>query len=112
MNYKSIPFEEQLPPLAVHFLELEAQPQPDGRRILTRAVISPFQQPPNLILTIQDATGNEVSRIIFIENQDTEISFMMHIRSSAGAGRYRLTANVSYPEIGDFNPAAIEFEVP
>ncbi|NPV77723.1 MAG: hypothetical protein HPY59_15285 [Anaerolineae bacterium] len=111
MKFHFTPSEDALPPSQVHFTRLSAEPWSDGRRIRVNLELSPFQQPPNLILAVHDHEGNEVSRIVFVEAQETSLTFTMHLRGSALPGHYSLTASVSYPEIEEFNPTTIHFSV-
>jgi len=111
MKFHFTPSEGALPPPQVHFTKLSAEPWPDGRRIRVSLELSPFQQPPNLVLAVHDREDNEVSRIVFVETQETSLTFTMHLRGSVLPGRYSLTASVSYPELEEFNPTTIHFSV-
>ena len=111
MKFQFTPSEDALPPSQVHFTKLSAEPWADGRRVRVNLELSPFQQPPNLILAVHDHEKNEVSRVVFVEMQETSLTFTIHLRGSALPGRYSLTASVSYPDLEEFNPARVDFSV-
>ncbi len=106
------PPDNALPPDQVRFTKLEITPWPDGERVKVSLELTPFQQPPNLVLVINDHEKNEVSRILFIEAQETIMTFTMHIRASFDKGDFSLTASVAYPGMEEFNPSTITFSIP
>jgi hypothetical protein len=105
------PPEDGLPPQDVRVSDLRAEPWPDGRRVKVHVEITPFLQRPNVEVTILDSQDREVSNINIIETIDALMSFTMHIRSDQVIGAYRLSARLSYAEIGDVDQKHVEFEI-
>lgn len=106
------PSENALPPQQVHIIRCTVTPWPDGKRVKVNLELSPFQQPPNVTLVLHDQNINEISRVLLVETQVTNLSFTMHIRHPTVQGNYSLTASISYPEMGEFNHLTISFSIP
>jgi hypothetical protein len=104
--------DDALPPEEVRFSELRVEPWPDGRRIRVHLTLTPFQQNPNLDMTLSDETGAEAGRVDIIETIENRIVFTMHIRSALASGPFSLKANISYPEIGVVASQTISFNIP
>ncbi|HHY89521.1 MAG TPA: hypothetical protein GYA06_11445 [Chloroflexi bacterium] len=104
------PPEDGASPEQVRFLDLQVEPWPDGRRIKVLMSITPFLQPPNLMMVMTDAEGTEVSRTSIVENIDYQLVFTMHIRSQKVAGQYKLTASINYDDLGVVDERQVEFE--
>ena len=95
------PPEDAVPPQEVRILELRGEPWPeDGRRVRIHLKTSPFLERPNIVVSIHDQNGKEVSSINIIESIEPQMTFTMHIRSEQVEGQYTLSASLVYPEIG------------
>jgi hypothetical protein len=103
--------EGALPPKEVRFTGLNAEPWPDGKRILVLVTTTPFQKPPNLQATISDSAGNEVSNVHVIEFAEDRLAFTIHLRATEKIdGIYTLTVSLSYPDLGRIDETKVEFE--
>ncbi len=93
------PSEAPVPPDEVRIRILEAAPRADGRRIVVRTALTPFQQRPNIEISIRDADEREVSTLSVVEAIDAQMDFTMHLRGPQGGGRYRVAMRVFYADI-------------
>lgn len=91
--------EAPVPPDEVRIRELEAEPRPDGRRINVRTALTPFQQRPNIEISIRNAAGQEAASLSVVEAIDAQMDFTMHLREAQTGGRYELHMRVFYTEI-------------
>jgi hypothetical protein len=103
--------ENALPPEQVRFLDVHVEPWPDGRRVRVHVSLTPFQQPPNLEMSIVDPSGSEISRIAIIENIDFKFVLTMHLRDTSPHEEYLLEAAVSYEELGIVARESCNFQV-
>lgn len=95
------PPEDGLPPADVRLTELSAEPwTEDYRRVRISLALTPFQQPPNLEVTVLGADNFEASTIYMVELIDTHITFTMHLRDGGVHPPYVLQARVLYPDLG------------
>lgn len=102
----SDPSEIPLPPSEVRIRELRVEPGPDQDRVRVFLEVDPFQQKPNLDITILDLQGNEIIRTSIIESMVRKMEFNMLFRRRMEPGNYRLQAELYYveieqPEFGD-----------
>lgn len=97
--------EAPVPPDEVRIRELEAQPRRDGRRINVKTAITPFQQRPNIEITIRNAQGEESAALSVVEAMDTRMDFTMHLREAQTGGRYQLHMRVFYTDIEEHEAA-------
>jgi hypothetical protein len=105
-----------LPPSETGIRALHVEPWPDGRRVHVEVQITPFQQRPNLHISIYDAQGQEVASMGAMQIRQTRISYTMHLRQSDTQGEYQLLALLAYPDpdlnLGIVDQAQTTFEVP
>ncbi len=106
---KTVP-GEGVPPGEVRLTELRIEPWPDGRRLRVHVSLTPFQQKPDLEVTILDEGGKEVSHVTIIENADQRFVITMHIRTQTISGKYNLIAKVSYQDLGTVDEKLLTFE--
>jgi len=104
--------ENALPPEKVQILDLHVEPWPDGKRVRVHITLTPFQQPPDLELTIYNGQKQEVSHVTVVENIDDKLVLTMHLRVTDPQGDYVLEANVSYNEIGTVTQGDCGFVIP
>jgi hypothetical protein len=87
----------QLPPDQVKIELLEITPYPDRFRIFIHVKVTPFQERPNLVLTLHDNADQIVTELNIIETMHHDMEFTMHIRNrTEPAGVYTLTAELFY----------------
>lgn len=91
--------EAPVPPEEVRIRSLEAEPRADGRRISVRTALTPFQQRPNLELSIRNEGGDQVASLSVVEAIDAQMDFTMHLREAQTGGRYTLSMRVFYADI-------------
>jgi hypothetical protein len=105
------PSEGALPPREVRFSELHIEPWPDGHRIRVHFTVTPFQVPPNLLVTVIDSQGIEIANVNIIEFVEEKMTFTLHLRSQEKiGGKYLLNANINYLESGVVDEYRLEFE--
>lgn len=104
--------ENALPPEEVRFLDLHVEPWPDdSRRVRVHVSLTPFQQPPNLELSIVDPQDREVSHVSIIENIDFKFVLTMHLRDREPQDEYRLEAILSYQDTGIVTQESCGFRI-
>lgn len=91
--------EIPLPPGEVRIRELAANPRPDGVRIKVHLALTPFQQRPNIEVSIRNDQGRDVSSLSIVEAIDPAMDFTMHLREAKTGGRYALEALVFYADV-------------
>lgn len=76
---------------------LEAVPYPDRFRIHVRIKVTPFQERPNLLLTVHDADSRLVNELSIIETMHFDMEFTIHLRGRVEpAGAYILAVELFY----------------
>jgi hypothetical protein len=109
------PSDSPLPPDQVRIRALSAEPWPDGRRVAVEVQLTPFQQRPNLHLSILDAQGREVASVGAMQILQQQIGFTLHLRQPETRGHYTVTARLAYPDpeldLGVVDQAAAAFEI-
>lgn len=102
-----------LPPNEIQILALSAEPWSDGRRVGVEIEISPFQQRPNMHISIHDAQGHEVASVGAMQIRETQIAYTLHLRQPATTGQYRVLAHVAYadPDLGIVGQAETTFDL-
>lgn len=95
------PPEDGLPPEEVRILDLRGESWPDSlRKVRVHLELTPFQERPNLEVTITTPDGTDAASITIIESIDMRMTFTMHLRGEERAGPYQINARVLYPEQG------------
>ena len=101
-----------MPPADVRLVNLQAQPNADGKRIRVSMEITPFQKRPYIELALVDASGREVASASVIEPMAWKLELTLHIRTvaekKAESGSCMLTALLSYPELGEIDRRQIQ----
>ena len=101
------------PPAEIRLLDLHAEPEPDRKRLRVVLNLTPFQQRPNIELDLKDSSGNVVASASIIEPVGWKLELTLHIRKPDPVyGKYTLTANLSYPELGDIDRRSLIIEIP
>ena len=103
-----------LPPDETRIVALRAEPWPDRRRVAVDVEITPFQQRPNLHISIQDTEGREVGSVGAMQIRQTKMSFTVHVRRPDTPGQYTVSAFLAYVDtgLGIVDQAQIPFEIP
>ncbi len=106
------PPAEGAAPEDVRFIELRAEPWPEGGKIRVHARIAPFLQPPDLEAALVNSDGDEISSVTIIENIDFNLVFTMHVRHPSSDGKYTLIGRIIYEDIGVVHEAQASIELP
>jgi len=92
------PSDAPLPPRETRIRALSVEPWPDGRRLAVEVQITPFQQRPNLHVSVYDAQGREVASLGAMQILQTQIGFTLHLRQPDTRGQYTVAAHLAYPD--------------
>lgn len=77
--------------------ELTAFVHPDRRRIRIGIKVTPFQERPNLLITLRRADGQLIDDVTVIETMHFDNEFTMHLRGADDpAGAYTVTVDLFY----------------
>ena len=108
------PEVERLPPADTRLLDLRTEPYPDGKRLRVVLELTPFQQKPDLSLTLTDPTGEIAATISIIEPIACRLDHPLHIRKpgAPAGGAYKLVAILSYPDQGEIDRRELTVEIP
>ncbi len=95
-------FEQDGVPQPRHKIKIErlaVSPYPDGWRVRINVDVTPFQERPNLELTIRAADGRTIAQLSIIETMHRTMEFTVHLRGvSNPAGDYICHADLYYDE--------------
>lgn len=76
---------------------VQAVPYPDRFRVWVELKVTPFQERPNLILTLHDDADRMVAELNVIETMHANMEFTMHLRGvDDPAGAYALSVELFY----------------
>ncbi|WP_299027650.1 hypothetical protein [uncultured Thermanaerothrix sp.] len=100
------------PPAQVRFKSVRVEPWPDGRKVRVLMEIIPFQQPPNIEVSLSDSEGHEITSAHIIENVDYRLVITLHLRSAIPISEYHLTARLTYPDLGTIDEQSLTFVLP
>ncbi len=90
--------EIPLPPEEVRWVELAAEPYPDGHRLKLRIRVTPFQERPNFEIRVVNSEAVEVADISIIESMEPTIELTAHLRGDLAPGIYKVQARLEYPD--------------
>ena len=103
----------RLLPEDVRFMELTAEPLPDGQRIRTHLSLTPFRTPPLIELILTDPQGETCGGASIVEPMGWNLDLTLHIRTlEIKPGQYSLNAVLSYPELGDVDQRTVKMDIP
>jgi hypothetical protein len=103
------PRENGVAPQEMRLLSLKAEPYADHRRVKVNAEVTPYQQPPNVELSILDTLGNTLAKANIIENTVDKFSLTLHFKTEPAPGEYTLEAKLHYQDIGEINTLKCTF---
>jgi|WetSurMetagenome_2_1015567.scaffolds.fasta_scaffold915934_2 hypothetical protein len=118
------PEVERLPPSDTRFLDLLADPVPDGSRLRVRLALTPFMKRPYIELTLSGPAGLELASASIVEPMGWKMELTLHIRKTpsplpgleAGgtiesSGPLILTAILSYPDLGEVDRRQVKINI-
>jgi hypothetical protein len=101
------------PPSETRLLDLRASPDSEGKRLRVDLELSPFQQRPDIDITLKDSAGNEIASASIIEPVSWKLELNLHIRrTTLLAGKYTLAARLYYPELGEVDQRTLSIDIP
>jgi hypothetical protein len=78
---------------------VEANPYPDGWRVKLVIRVTPFQERPNLEITIDNIDGRRVAELTVIETMHRHMEFTIHIRGvPTPVGSYIVKTELYYED--------------
>jgi hypothetical protein len=93
------------PPTELRIRNVRAIPWPDGRRVKVYLEIGPFQERPNLELTLSDSKDQEIASASIIQNITQTIELNLHVRAPEPTNPCTLKVLLYYSKIeGENNP--------
>ncbi|MBI9048255.1 MAG: hypothetical protein JEZ00_02460 [Anaerolineaceae bacterium] len=107
------PDDDAVNPEQVRILSLSIELMSEPTKVRVKIQLSPFTQLPDINFRILDASDTEVSSVNMIESVLNQINFVMHIRKNKESitGKYSLSAEVLYRDIGIVDQKTIQFEI-
>lgn len=93
------PDDPPQPPEKMEIRSLTADPYEDGRRVAVEIGITPFQQAPNMEITVTNSNGQQVSLLSVVEANEKDMAFTLHLREQKTGGSYTLKAELFYTDL-------------
>jgi hypothetical protein len=107
------PQVERLPPEAVRIHRMQAEPNPDGRRIRVSLEMTPFLKRPELEVSLLDPSGDLCATASILEPMNWKLEFTLHIRTlQPTPGTHTLTILLLYPDLGEVDRQQVILEIP
>lgn len=90
-NYRPVPKDQ------VKIDDLQVEVYPDRRRVWVKVQITPFQERPNLLITLRLESGEIIDDASIIETMHFDNEFTIHLRRiQEPAGTYTMTVDLFY----------------
>lgn len=96
------PDEVPLPPQEVRILLFKVEPNPDGRRVVVHFQLTPFQEKPNIEISIHDTDDIGVAQLNVVEAIENRMDFTVYLRNENTSGEYTAYMRVIYSNLDDF----------
>lgn len=93
------PNDTPVPPDEVKIRSLKAAPYEDHRRVAVEFEITPFEEKPNIEISVTNAEGRTVATFSVLEAIENRMSFTMHLREPNPIGAYTLKMLVYYTDL-------------
>ncbi len=104
---------QRVSPDQTRFVDLRAEPYPDGKKIRISLELTPFEKRPNIELSLLDSEGVDAGSASIIEPMGWKLELTLHNRKPAPEiGKYTLIASLSYPDLGEVDRREISIETP
>lgn len=88
-----------LPPDQMEIRQLTAQPLEDRKRVQVEFELTPFQQRPNVEITVINRENKPVSGFSVVEAIENKMAFTLHLREPNPQGSYLVDMQVFYTTI-------------
>jgi hypothetical protein len=104
---------ERMLPADTRLLNMHAESYANGKRVKVSLDITPFQQKPYLDLSMTDYLGKVLAATSIVEPVSWNLELNLHIRNSSisNSGICKLSAILSYPELGEVDRRDLNFEI-
>jgi hypothetical protein len=109
------PDVERLPPGSTRILALRAVPLADHRRVHVWLELTPFQERPEIELTLTAPDGRACASASIVEPMGWKLELTLHIARVTphpAPGTYTLTAILTYPDLGEMDRRAAILVIP
>lgn len=93
------PDDVPVPPEKMEIRKLIASPYEDGKRVTVELEISPFQQRPNLEITVFNQENRIVSSLSVVEAIENKMTFTLHLKKPEPKGQYQVSMEMFYAEL-------------
>ncbi len=103
--------EVPLPPQEVRIESVQISPLADGRRVRLNLEVSPFQQPPNLEVSIRNAREEELASADIIEANERKMMLTLHLRGAEVTKLCTAKVVLRYEELGEIDQTTKEFRI-
>jgi len=100
-----------LPPDQVRIKDVKVEPWPDGLRVKVLIELTPFLQPPNLEVWVENSQGEQVARIDIIETNLSKLVFTMHLKGQPAGGEYTLFSRLYFTDVESSDSLQLVFKV-
>jgi hypothetical protein len=106
------PHEVRLPPEEVRLKEVQVIPVSQDGRAKILVELTPFQQRPNVEVSITDPSGRETAHATILESMLAKLEFTMHIRKFDPELEYQAITRVYYQRLPEASKEPVEIELP
>lgn len=100
------------PSAEVRLEQVAALPMPDGKRIWTQIIITPFLERPNLELILLAPDGSPAGGTSILEAMSSKLEPVLHVRLPDPRGRFRLRVELYYEQNPPQDSAEVYFDLP
>jgi hypothetical protein len=97
------PTDVPLPPDQVEIRKLTAVPNEEGSRVLLNFELTPFQERPNIEISVRNQTGKETASLSVVEAIEHKMDFTLHMKEPDPRGSYTLSMEVFYTDLSPFD---------
>jgi len=97
------PEDIPLPPEKMEIRKLIATPSDDGKRVAVEIEITPFQQRPNLELTVFNQENREVTSLSVVEAIENTMTFTLHLREPEPNRQYQVEVQLFYAKLDNLD---------
>lgn len=97
------PSDIPMPPDEIEIRELAAVPNQDGSRVSVTIEISPFQERPNIEITVTNQKGKLAASFSVVEAIENRMEFTLHLREKEPHGKYTISMEVFYTDLSSLD---------
>lgn len=96
-------------PEETRFLEVRAEPYPDGSRLRLHVRLTPFEQRPDIDIAVFNEEGEEIGSTTVVQAFLPILSLTMHLRPSPGVRECLARLLLRYPELETVDERQVRF---